>query len=80
MQMRMKVEVLTPGMKNSQKPDGRAQAFGISRNGEYSCIAVRGAATVAEIRERVRMHREGQRHTLADDPAAPAGRVRLRRA
>ncbi|MFM0164319.1 DUF2866 domain-containing protein [Paraburkholderia sediminicola] len=52
----------------------------ISRNGEYSCIAVRGAATVAEIRERVRMHREGQRHTLADDPAAPAGRVRLRRA
>ena len=52
----------------------------ISRNGEYSCIAVRGAATVAEIRERVRMHRDGQRHTLADDPAAPGGRVRLRRA
>jgi hypothetical protein len=40
---------------------------------------VRGAATVAEIRERVRMHRDGQRHTLTDDPAAPAGRVRLRR-
>lgn len=51
----------------------------INRNGEYSCIAVRGAATVAEIRERVRMHRNGQRHTLADDAATPAGRVRLRR-
>ncbi|MCX4138448.1 MULTISPECIES: DUF2866 domain-containing protein [Paraburkholderia] len=51
----------------------------INRNGEYSCVAVPGAATVAEIRERVRMHRNGQRHTLADDPSAPAGRGRLRR-
>ncbi|RDJ98801.1 hypothetical protein DLM46_31470 [Paraburkholderia lacunae] len=51
----------------------------IDRNGEYSCIAVRGAATAAEIRERVRMHRNGQRHTLTDDPGTPAGRVRLRR-
>lgn len=52
----------------------------IDRNGEYSCIAVRGAATEAEIRERVRTHRNGPRHTLTDDPATPAGRVRLRRA
>ncbi|CAE6732353.1 DUF2866 domain-containing protein [Paraburkholderia haematera] len=52
----------------------------INRNGEYSCIAVRGAATVAEIRERVSLHRIGQRHTLTDDPATPASRVRLRRA
>lgn len=51
----------------------------INRNGEYSCVAVPGAATVAEIRERVRMHRNGQRHTLADDPSTPAGRGRLRR-
>ncbi|CAB3796887.1 DUF2866 domain-containing protein [Paraburkholderia caffeinilytica] len=51
----------------------------INRNGEYSCIAVRGAATVAEIRERVRVHRNGQRHTMADDATTPAGRVRLRR-
>ena len=51
----------------------------INRSGEYSCIAVRGDATVAEIRECVRLHRGGQRHTLRDDPSAPAGRVRLRR-
>ncbi|RKE40008.1 uncharacterized protein DUF2866 [Paraburkholderia sp. BL23I1N1] len=51
----------------------------INRNGEYSCIAVRGAATVAEIRERVRLHRNGQRHALTDDPATPAARARLRR-
>ncbi len=51
----------------------------INRNGEYSCVAVPGAATVAEIRERVRTHRNGQRHTLADDPSTPAGRGRLRR-
>ncbi|WP_120343930.1 DUF2866 domain-containing protein [Paraburkholderia fungorum] len=51
----------------------------INRNGEYSCIAVRGVATVAEIRERVRDHRNGQRHTLTDDPGTPANRVRLRR-
>ncbi|AJZ63576.1 hypothetical protein OI25_4769 [Paraburkholderia fungorum] len=51
----------------------------INRNGEYSCLAVRGAATVAEIRERVRVHRNGQRHTLTDDPTTPANRVRLRR-
>jgi hypothetical protein len=51
----------------------------INRNGEYSCIAVRGAATVAEIRERVLMHRNGRRHTLTDDPTTPASRVRLRR-
>ncbi|MFM0729597.1 DUF2866 domain-containing protein [Paraburkholderia sediminicola] len=51
----------------------------INRSGEYSCIAVRGDATVAEIRECVRLHRSGQRHTLTDDPATPAGRVRLRR-
>ncbi|MFP3563615.1 DUF2866 domain-containing protein [Paraburkholderia sp. SIMBA_030] len=52
----------------------------IDRNGEYACIAVRGAATEAEIRERVRMHRNVLRHTLRDDPTTPAGGVRLRRA
>jgi hypothetical protein len=52
----------------------------INANGEYSCIAVPGDATEAEIRQRVRTHRNGQRHTLTDDPGLPQQRVRLRRA
>jgi hypothetical protein len=43
-------------------------------------MAVPGDATEAEIRQRVRMHRNGQRHTLTDDPGLPEQRVRLRRA
>ncbi|HYS66607.1 MAG TPA: DUF2866 domain-containing protein [Paraburkholderia sp.] len=52
----------------------------INTNGEYSCMAVPGDATEAEIRQRVRTHRNGRRHTLTDDPGLPQHRVRLRRA
>lgn len=52
----------------------------IDRNGELSCIAVPDAATEAEIRERVRSHRNGLRHTVADDSDLPPNRARLRRA
>jgi hypothetical protein len=52
----------------------------INANDEYSCMAVPGDATEAEIRQRVRTHRNGQRHTLTDDPDLPQQRVRLRRA
>ncbi|MFL9922283.1 DUF2866 domain-containing protein [Paraburkholderia fungorum] len=52
----------------------------INANGEYSCMAVPGDVTEAEIRQRVCTHRNGQRHTLTDDPGLPEQRVRLRRA
>ncbi|EEA01499.1 hypothetical protein BH160DRAFT_3176 [Burkholderia sp. H160] len=52
----------------------------INAQGEYSCIAVPGDAAEAEIRQRIRAHRNGRRHTFTDEPGLPQHRVRLPRA
>jgi Protein of unknown function (DUF2866) len=52
----------------------------INAQGEYSRIAVPGDAAEAEIRQRIRAHCNGRRHTFTDEPGLPRHRVRLRRA
>ena len=44
----------------------------VNREGQYSCLAVPGDASEDEIRDRMRLHRNGPQYLVTDDRELPA--------